>query len=129
MVVLAGRQKGLGFFTFVLPFSKCQLLKETHLHIISVYLKQKDALNIKRKENMVKFRVNNHRKLILHLHLSNTAFKCFEEIHPSLSSGAQNGNFCGKTVNYQLSVNYQNLCYSLAKPGSLLQGMFSYIRL
>lgn len=69
MVVCAGRPKGLGFFTFVLLFSKCQLLKETCLHIIPVCLKQKDALYIKRKENLVKFRAENHRKLILPVYI------------------------------------------------------------
>lgn len=102
MVVLAGRQKGLGFLSFVLFFSKCQLLKETHLHIISVCLKQKDALDIKGKENTVKVRVENHRKLIFCLHVSHTGFKCFEEIHPSPTSSAQSGNFCGKTVKSNL---------------------------
>lgn len=127
IVVLSGRQKGLGFFTFVLLFSKCQLLKRTHLHIISGCLKQKGALDIKRKENTVKVRVENHRKLILCLHLSRALFKCSE--HPSLISSAQNGNFCGKTVNYQISINYQNLLYCLAKPASLLQDIFSCVRL
>lgn len=99
-LLFLGGKKIWGFFTFVLLFSKCQLLQERHLHIISVCLKQKDALDIKRKENMVKVRVENHRKLILHLRLSHTGFKCCEEIYPSLTSSAQNGNFCGKTVNY-----------------------------